>query len=127
MDRDSSKHGPRLDEEMAQETRDVIRSGHNTHTEEWRQPEPTDEMHQSRSLAGGPADELDTGDIETRSLLARALGPGTFPADTRTLRRRAEEVDLPADLTGSIANLPAGHRYANVGDLARALGLKTET
>ena len=48
VDRESSKHGPRLDEEMAHETQDVVRSGHSTHTEEWRQPEPIEEGWRAR-------------------------------------------------------------------------------
>ena len=126
MDRESSKHGPHLDEEMAHETQDLVRSGHATHTEEWRQPEPVGEIHQHRPVGdgrpGGPSIE----DIEIRSLLAQALRP-VFPADAGTLRRRAEEADLPEPVTGAIAGLPAGQRFANVGDLARALGLVTET
>jgi len=127
MDRESSKHGPHLDDEMAHETQDVVRSGHSTHTEEWRQPEPIEELRPRRPVADGPPNAPSSEDIETRALLAQALGPGTFPADTETLRRRAEEVDLPAELTESLAGLPARQRYVNVGDLARALGLHTES
>jgi hypothetical protein len=126
MGRESSKHGPQLDEEMAHETEDIVRSGHAAHTEEWRQPEPVDEGHPFRPVTGGPPGGPGIDDIETRSLLARELTPGIFPADGRTLRRRAEDVGLPPALTESIASLPAGQRYANVGDLARALGLATE-
>lgn len=105
----------------------MVRSGHSTHTEEWRQPEPVEEIRQPRRVAGGPAGGPSSEDIERRSMLARALGPGTFPADARKLRGRAAEADLPPELTESIGNLPAGRSYANVGDLARALGLTTET
>jgi hypothetical protein len=127
MDRESSKHGPHLDDEMAHETEDVVRSGHSARTDEWRQPEPVDEMHQRRTVANGPPAAPAPEDIEARSLLAQALGAGTFPADTATLQQRAAEVDLPAELADAIAALPPGQRYANVGDLARALGLATET
>lgn len=127
QDRDSSKHGPRVDDEMAHETEDVVRSGHSTHTEEWRQPEPVDEVRQPRPVADGPPQETSAEDIEARSLLAQAIGWHTFPADTQTLRRRAEEADLPAELTEAIGRLPADRQFANVGELARALGLDTET
>jgi Protein of unknown function (DUF2795) len=127
QDRESSKHGPRLDEEMAHETEDLVHSGHATHTEEWRQPEPVDEVRQPRPVAGGPVDGPVPGDVEARSELARALGRATFPADRDTLLRRAGQADLPAALTEAIAALPAGGSYQNVGALARALGLHTET
>ena len=126
MDRESSKHGPRLDEEMAHETEDLVRSGHATHTEEWRQPEPVDEVHQHRTVGDGPPGGPSTEDIEIRSMLAQTLNT-CFPADTATVRRRAEEADLPEPVSAAIAWLPAGQRYGNVGDLARALGLTTET
>ncbi len=126
MDRESSKHGPRLDEEMAHETEDLVRSGHATHTEEWRQPEPVDEVHQHRTVEGGPPRGPSTEDIEIRSMLAQTLS-ACVPADTGTVRRRAEEAGLPEPVTAAIARLPAGQRYGNVGDLARALGLATET
>ncbi len=126
MDRESSKHGPRLDEEMAHETEDLVRSGHATHTEEWRQPEPVDEVRQPRPGADGPRRGPSAEDIELRSLLAQALSP-CFPADAATLRRRAEEAGLPEPVTAAIAGLPAGQHFGNVGDLARALGLTTET
>jgi len=127
MDRESSKHGPRLDEEMAHETQDVVRSGHSTHTEEWRQPEPIDEVRQQHPTAGGPPGGPDSDDIEARSHLAQVLGRAAFPADSQAVQRRAADADLPDELTEAIARLPAGQHYANVGELARALGLDTET
>lgn len=126
MDRESSKHGPQLDDEMARETEDVVRSGHATHTEEWRQPEPVREIRQPRPEGVQPPAGPSREDIETRSLLAQTLGSSTFPADTGTLRDRAEDADLPAPLVEAIAGLPAGQSYQNVGDLARALGLEAE-
>ncbi len=126
MDRESSKHGPHLDEEMAHETQDLVRSGHATHTEEWRQPEPVEEVHQHRPAGDGQRGGPPIEDIEIRSLLAQVLSP-VFPADAGTLRRRAEEAGLPEPVTGAIAGLPAGQRFANVGELARAIGLATET
>ena len=126
VDRESSKHGPRLDEEMAHETQDVVRSGHSTHTEEWRQPEPIEEVRQPHLAAGGAPGGPGSEDIEARSELARVLGRAAFPADTQTLQRRAAAAGLPDELAEAIARLPAGQHYASVGDLARALGLDTE-
>jgi hypothetical protein len=59
MERGSSKHGPQLDQAMAHETEDFVRSGHSTHT----------------------------------------------------------------DLRDRIAALPGGRRFANVGEVARAIGI----
>ena len=38
MERGSSKHGPRLDDEQKHETEGLVRGGGSTHAEEWKQP-----------------------------------------------------------------------------------------
>lgn len=43
MDRSTSKHGPRLDEEMKKEVEGQVRSGHPTRSEEWHDPEPIED------------------------------------------------------------------------------------
>lgn len=43
MDRASSKHGPRLDEEMKKEVEGQMRSGHPTRAEQWHDPEPVED------------------------------------------------------------------------------------
>jgi hypothetical protein len=43
MDRDSSKRGPRLDEEMKKEVEGQMRSGRPTRAEEWHDPEPQED------------------------------------------------------------------------------------
>jgi len=43
MDRASSKHGPRLDEEMKKEVEGQVRSGRPTRAEEWHDPEPRED------------------------------------------------------------------------------------
>jgi hypothetical protein len=44
MERGSSKHGPRLDEEMKHETEGLVRSGHPSHVQDWKEPEPLHPM-----------------------------------------------------------------------------------
>jgi hypothetical protein len=43
MDRSTSKHGPRLDDEMKKEVEGQVRSGHPTRAEEWHDPEPAED------------------------------------------------------------------------------------
>ena len=52
MDRESSKHGPRLDEEMEEESQTILRSGQPSRTEEWRETEPFDPGHLETELPG---------------------------------------------------------------------------
>ncbi|MFJ6213478.1 hypothetical protein ACIQGZ_09125 [Streptomyces sp. NPDC092296] len=40
VDRASSKHGPRLDDEMEKEVQGQLHAGHPTRVEEWHDPEP---------------------------------------------------------------------------------------
>lgn len=43
MERSTSKHGPRLDEQMKKEVDGQVRSGHPTRAEEWHDPEPIED------------------------------------------------------------------------------------
>ena len=126
MDRGNSQHGPRLDEQMAHETQDIVRGGHSSHTEEWRQPEPTGEgahVHPpGRPTPGGP----DSEEIELRSELARVMDRHTFPASRDDLLRRVQDAGAPQALADGIAALPADGIYSSVGDVARAVGLVPE-
>ena len=126
MERGSSKHGPQLDQEMAHETQDVVRSGHSTHTEEWRQPEPVDEVRQPRPPSPGSPDRPDSEDIQLRSTLASAVARSAFPAGRETLLQCAGDANAPPELLDRLAALPASRNFANVGEVARALGLVPE-
>ncbi len=53
MQRESSKHGPRRDEEMEEEAETILRSGQPPHTEEWRETEPFDPGHLETELPEG--------------------------------------------------------------------------
>jgi hypothetical protein len=68
----------------------------------------------------------DQGDIERRAVLAEALGKEVWPADRDTLVDKAEEADAPDGVLAQLRRLPAGEQFANVQDVARALGLGTE-
>ena len=49
MERESSKHGPRLDEEMEEETETIVRSGQPSAAEEWRETELFDPGYLERN------------------------------------------------------------------------------
>jgi hypothetical protein len=53
MERESSKHSPRLDDEMEQETAAIRRTGQPARTEEWRETEPFDPAHLDTELPEG--------------------------------------------------------------------------
>jgi hypothetical protein len=77
--------------------------------------------HQPGTPAG-----TDPGDIERRAALAEALGKEVWPADRSTLVTKAEESGAPDDVLAQLRRLPDGRQFANVQDVAQALGLGTE-
>ena len=77
--------------------------------------------HQPGTPAG-----TDQGDIERRAAIAEALGKEVWPADRDRLVAKAEEAGAPEDVTAQLRRLPAEEQFANVQDVARALGLGTE-
>ena len=68
----------------------------------------------------------DSGDIERRAAIAQALGKEVWPADRDRLVAKAEESSAPDSVLGQLRRLPAGQEFANVQDVARALGIGTE-
>jgi hypothetical protein len=130
MERGSSKHGPRLDEEMEQEDQTITRSGQPPHTEEWRETEPFEEGHLDLAL---PEDEapaappgMTTEDVERRSDIARYLAPHKLPASRGTLLDLLQRTGAPDDVIDAIGQLPADHEFRTVGEIVRALGIRTE-
>ena len=68
----------------------------------------------------------DQGDLEARAQLAEHLGKEVWPADRDTLLAKAEESNAPGAVLADLGRLPEGEQFANVQDVARALGLGTE-
>ncbi len=128
MERGSSKHGARLDEELEHETQSITRTGQPPHTEEWRETEPFDERHLSLPADHEPGTPpgMTPADVDRRSDLARYLPRGDFPADRDTLVGQLERTWAPDDVTDTVRRLPEGSRFAAFGDVVRALGIPTE-
>ncbi|TFV89528.1 DUF2795 domain-containing protein [Blastococcus sp. CT_GayMR16] len=68
----------------------------------------------------------DPADIERRSALAEVLGKEVWPADRDRLIAKAQEATAPDAVMAQLRRLPAGQQFANVQDVAQALGLGTE-
>ena len=70
----------------------------------------------------------DQGDIERRAAIAEALGKEVWPADRDQLIAKAQEdATVPDRVLADLRRLPSGEQYDNVQDVARALGIGTET
>jgi len=132
MDRGSSKHSPRLDEQMSAEVAGLVSAGRQTHAQEWAEAEPSgeDQPEVDRvpdgTLVGGTPEGLDAEEVELRSRLAAVLPRSAFPGDRDALVGAAASEDAPEALLDVLRGLPEGGSYATVGDVWRALGHTVE-
>ena len=128
MDRGSDKVSPRKDDELKHETEGLVRSGHTTHAEEWKDPEPVGEDQPDADLApdgtlhGGTPEGMSGDDVEGRAELATYLGKDAYPLV------RAQVLDLvidghaPERVISLARDLPAGREFHNINDIWVALG-----
>ncbi|SNS43930.1 Protein of unknown function [Geodermatophilus pulveris] len=77
--------------------------------------------HQPGTPAG-----TSSGDVDRRAAIAEALGKEVWPADRDTLVARAQEAGALDGVLADLRRLPSGQQFANVQDVARALGIGTE-
>jgi Protein of unknown function (DUF2795) len=124
---------PREDEQLAHETEGLVRSGHPTRVEEFRDPEPAgeDQPTGDEHLMGpgrepGTAPGLTPDDVETRSEIARFLDRAALPGGRDDLLASAEQNQATQRVLDLLGRLPADTQFENMQDVARALGLGTE-
>lgn len=128
MDRGSNTHSARMDDALKGETEGMMRSGHDTHAEEWKSAEPSGEDQPDvdrmpdGTLSGGTPAGLSGDDVEGRSELARFLPRGAFPAVGEMLLEAARQNEAPDRVLEQLRALPAGREYANVAEVWQALG-----
>jgi hypothetical protein len=132
VERGSNQVGPRLDDELKHETEGMVRSGHSTHAEEWKDPEPSGEdqpevdMAPDGTLQGGTPDGMSDADVEHRSRIAAALGRAPYPAVREQLIGLAVDHHAPDALVDELRRLPSGRTFASVNDVVEALGWHVE-
>jgi len=110
MERGSSKHGPRLDDQQKRETEAEAELGRTGYAP----------GHEPGTPEGISAEAVDL-----RSELARWLSDAAFPAEPRELLTHAERTDAPDEVRQVLSSLPPG-RYANMAEVAEGLGLGVE-
>lgn len=135
MDRASSKHGPRLDDEMERETRGLVHGSlAGGRMAEWREPEPSGEdepgvsfrPHTDLTSAGGGVLNISDAERERRSRLGVYLRSSIFPADRDTVVAEARSTRAPDDVVTELTRLPARRDYRNVAAVWSALGYPTD-
>jgi hypothetical protein len=129
----STKHSPRVDQELAHEIQGMVRGGRSTRAEEWRDPEPTAEGEPdidtapNGTLVGGTPVGMDADAVEARAELARWLDRADFPSTGPQLVEAALDHRAPDAVVDELRRLPDGETYERIGDVVRALGYPTET
>jgi Protein of unknown function (DUF2795) len=130
MDRGSSKHSSRLDEEMDEEVLGITEgSGAGGRVEQWRESEPSGDDEPDVSLVpdldagedGGSPSGMSPEDRERRSQLGRYLRRSAFPADRAALIAEARANNAPDNVVDALGGLSASTEFANVADVWAAI------
>ncbi len=129
----STKHSPRVDEELEHETQGMVKGGHATRSEESREVEPVAEgepdvdADPAGTLVGGTPVGMDADAVTARAELARWLDRADFPSTGPALVEAARDHRAPDVVAAELERLPEGKTYERIGDVVRALGYPTET
>jgi uncharacterized protein DUF2795 len=129
----STKHSPRVDEELEHEVQGMLKGGRATRAEEWREVEPvvegepTVDADPAGTLVGGTPVGMDADAVVARAELARWLVRADFPNTGPDLVEAAMDHRAPDAVVDELRRLPEGETYERIGDVVRALGYPTET
>ncbi len=129
----STKHSPRLDDELQHEIQGMLKAERATRAEEWREVEPQAEGDPDidrvpdGAYTGGTPVGMDPDAVAARAELARWLTRADFPSSGPELVEAARDHRAPDAVADELAKLPDGETYERIGDVVRALGYPTET
>ena len=129
----STKHNPRVDEELEHEVQGMVKGGRETRAEEWRETEPSAEgdpdvdADPAGTLVGGTPVGMDADAVVARAELARWLDRADFPSTGPALVEAALDHRATDAVVAELRRLPEGRTYERIGDVVRALGYPTET
>jgi hypothetical protein len=128
----STKHSPRVDEELEHEIQGMLKAEHATRAQEWREVEPVAEgdpditADPSGTLVGGVPVGMTADAVVARAELARWLTREPFPGTRDELIEKARDHRAPDAVVAELERLPDGETFERIGDVARALGYPTE-
>jgi hypothetical protein len=131
MERQSDKHGPRLDEAMEHEVESITRGAPiESRTDPGREMEDAGDGEPMaegviEALDASPsavADSLTHFDVRRRSELAISLRPSVFPATRDTLVECARDEGAAPDLVEALTRLPLARTYRTTEEVWEALG-----
>lgn len=131
MERGNAKHGPRLDEQMAQEVRGLVQGGTNGRVQEFHDPEPSgedqpDTTQVTGATRAGAPPGMTSEEVEQRSRLGRYIPRTCLPGDRDRLVAGAQTLNAPDDVIEQLSVLPAAESYETVNQIWAALGHHNE-
>ena len=133
MERGSDKVSPRRDEQRKHETEGLVRAGHSTHDEEWKDPEPSgeDQPDSDRApdgtLHGGIPNGMTDEDVEGRAEVASYLGKDSYPMVREQIINLAIDREAPTRVVDLVRRLPSGREFHNVNEVWAAVGGHVES
>ena len=129
----STKHNPRVDEELEHEIQGMLKGERATRSHEWREVEPVAEgepdltADPQGTLVGGVPVGMTEDAVVARAELARWLDRADFPSTGPDLVEAALDHRATDAVVDELRRLPDGETYERIGDVVRALGYPTET
>lgn len=127
MDRESTKHSPRIDDQMVHETSGLLqgRTFDEGREEGFTQEAPEDPGAGRRPEVPIPDSPVQPDDADLRAEVAASLRPSAFPATDVDLRVIAREEHARQPVLDRLDALPEG-TYQTVAEVWEATGGETE-
>ena len=122
MARESTKHGPRVDEALKGETRPLDQGAPlEPRAQESREAEPPGELDRDVDQRTAPPGSLGSDPVEARRELSRHLRRSAFPADRGGLLEEAESQNAPEPVLAALRRLAEGVELATAHEVWAAL------
>jgi hypothetical protein len=122
MERQSTKHGARLDDELKRETQSLERGAPiESRVQEGREKEPAADEEREPSGRTASPELLGPDEVSARRELSRFLGLRVFPARPSALVRTATENGAPDLVLELLGRLPEERRFENLYDVWEGL------
>jgi hypothetical protein len=127
MRRETTKHGPRLDDALERETRPLEQGAPiEPRVEEWKEQESPGDTDRDVDARTAPPGSLGGDDVEGRRELSRHLRASAFPADREALLAEATSQNAPEPVLAALRELPASVTYGTVHEVWAALAGATD-
>jgi hypothetical protein len=120
--RESTKHGPRMDDALKSETRPLEQGAPlESRVHEHRESEPPGDFDRDVDSRTAPPGALGSDPVEARRELSRHLRASAFPGDRDALIAEAESQHAPEPVLATLRTLRAGQQFATVHEVWAAL------